>query len=393
MPRELEPLDRREKSRLALLEGVIEEGLLDFIRVGNALLEIRESKLYREWGTFKEYMRERWHVSESQGYALMDTAYIADALKKTIGSNSFQPQNHWQLTPLRRLGTSRRPNPDAWAEAWKNACVNMKTVPTEKAVSAQVDKLLRKADVNYVSPEILHWVGDFETPGIYVADVTETSFYNSMPEDVFDLIVSDPPWEEEGLELYVNLGKLALKTLKPGRFLLAFLGKMFLVDELQVLNRYLDYAWTFCLYQPDSNDRINKWQLYGAWRPVAMFIKPPVEDRRLLTWLPDSMKTTRDKRYHRWGQGTGPIKYWIEKFTLEGELVGDFYGGGGMTPSSAQATNRNFLAFDKDPDAVKAMSARLLEESWPEMPPKLDIKKVAKKNEAQVPVKGVSFKA
>jgi hypothetical protein len=386
MSRELEPLDDSEKIQLATLEVIIEEGLKDFIRVGNALMRIRESKLYREYGTFKEYISERWHISITQGYRLMDTAYIAQSLEeqKSTRSGTFSPTNYWQLTPLQRLGTSRRPNPEAWIEAWEMACKSMKNTPTEKAVSTQVDKILRKVDVNYASPEILHWVGEFETPGVYVADVTEPSFYNSMPEDIFDIIISDPPWEEEGLELYINLGKLALKTLKPGRFLMVYLGKMFLVDELQVLNRYLDYAWTFCLYQPDSNDRINKWQLYGAWRPVAMFIKPPVEDRRLLTWLPDSMKTTRDKRYHRWGQGTGPIKYWIEKFTLEGELVGDFYGGGGMTPSSAQATNRNFLAFDKDPDAVKAMSARLLEESWPEMPPKLDIKKVAKKNEAQV---------
>jgi protein gp37 len=48
--------------RLAVLEAVIQNGLRTFIEVGNALLEIRNDRLYREQGfaTFEDYCRKRW---------------------------------------------------------------------------------------------------------------------------------------------------------------------------------------------------------------------------------------------------------------------------------------------------------------------------------------------
>ena len=53
----IEPLP----SRLAELETVIESGIRTFVDVGRALLEIRDSRLYREsYPTFDEYCRERW---------------------------------------------------------------------------------------------------------------------------------------------------------------------------------------------------------------------------------------------------------------------------------------------------------------------------------------------
>ena len=42
-------------------EAVIERGLRTFVEVGEALLRIRDERLYREThGTFEDYCRERW---------------------------------------------------------------------------------------------------------------------------------------------------------------------------------------------------------------------------------------------------------------------------------------------------------------------------------------------
>ena len=50
-----------EISRLQELEQVVETGLTVFVKVGNALLEIRDSRLYRQQcPTFETYCRERW---------------------------------------------------------------------------------------------------------------------------------------------------------------------------------------------------------------------------------------------------------------------------------------------------------------------------------------------
>ena len=47
--------------RLAECEAVIERGQQTFIEVGQALMEIRDSRLYREThATFEAYCNERW---------------------------------------------------------------------------------------------------------------------------------------------------------------------------------------------------------------------------------------------------------------------------------------------------------------------------------------------
>lgn len=55
-----------EVSRLHELESVIERGLETFVKVGNALKEIRDSRLYREsHPDFEGYCRERWDMTKT----------------------------------------------------------------------------------------------------------------------------------------------------------------------------------------------------------------------------------------------------------------------------------------------------------------------------------------
>jgi len=70
---------------LAHLEGIIERGLETFIEVGEALLRIREERLYREDGypSFEAYCQQRWghrrawadrHISAVRKLAELDPA-------------------------------------------------------------------------------------------------------------------------------------------------------------------------------------------------------------------------------------------------------------------------------------------------------------------------------
>jgi hypothetical protein len=72
-----EPARIGESSRLVDLEGVIERGLSTFVEVGEALLEIRDARLYRlTHGTFEDYCRERWGLGVSRTHQLMDAAKV-----------------------------------------------------------------------------------------------------------------------------------------------------------------------------------------------------------------------------------------------------------------------------------------------------------------------------
>ncbi len=56
-------LEGEEASTLAECEAVIEKGMDTFLEVGNALLRIRDERLYRVgFSTFQEYCQARWQM-------------------------------------------------------------------------------------------------------------------------------------------------------------------------------------------------------------------------------------------------------------------------------------------------------------------------------------------
>lgn len=61
------------KSRLSELESAIDTGLRSIEKAGAALKEINELRLYEEAGfsTFEAYCKERWNISRSYGYRLI----------------------------------------------------------------------------------------------------------------------------------------------------------------------------------------------------------------------------------------------------------------------------------------------------------------------------------
>ena len=82
MNNELITLD--ERSRLYQLEETIRQGLNTFVDVGNALLEIRDKRLYRqEYSTFEEYCREQWGMKQSRAYQFMDSAKVVGNLQSS----------------------------------------------------------------------------------------------------------------------------------------------------------------------------------------------------------------------------------------------------------------------------------------------------------------------
>src|ERR1019366_1351557 len=72
-------LDFTESNRLAELENIISSGIRTFDKVGTALFEIRDARLYRqEHKTFKDYCRAKWKMTDRRPRQLIDaTATVA----------------------------------------------------------------------------------------------------------------------------------------------------------------------------------------------------------------------------------------------------------------------------------------------------------------------------
>ncbi len=68
-------------SRLDHCERIIENGFGVFIAVGEALAEIRDSKLYKDsHKTFEAYCKARWDLGRSRAYELIDQAKVTKAI-------------------------------------------------------------------------------------------------------------------------------------------------------------------------------------------------------------------------------------------------------------------------------------------------------------------------
>lgn len=77
----VELLTVEDCARLERLEAVIERGQKIFVEVGNALMEIRDARLYRDTHeTFEAYCQERWGWSASRSRQLIAAAKTVTAV-------------------------------------------------------------------------------------------------------------------------------------------------------------------------------------------------------------------------------------------------------------------------------------------------------------------------
>ena len=79
---------------LSSCEERIRKGWGTFMSVGEALLKIRNERLYRTgYASFEEYYRSKWQYQKSQVYRLIDAAKVLRALSPT-GEVSGRPIDH-----------------------------------------------------------------------------------------------------------------------------------------------------------------------------------------------------------------------------------------------------------------------------------------------------------
>lgn len=143
-------LTTTEATRLAELEIVIERGLQTFIEVGSALMEIRNSRLYRQThATFEEYCQERWDLRRSRTYQLMDAAEVVENLKSStiveLSSGPLPlPLNEAQARPLARLGV------DMQRQVWQKA---VETAPQGRITARHIETVVREFESAQAEPD------------------------------------------------------------------------------------------------------------------------------------------------------------------------------------------------------------------------------------------------
>jgi len=135
----IEAISADESKRLIALEETIKQGLDTFVEVGEALLEIRDSRLYRiEHSTFENYCREKWGMSRTFAFYQIEAAKTVNNLN--VHNCEHKPTTESQARPLTKLPPKDQPK--AWQKAVEIAGGEQ---PTAKQVSQAVVEI-SKAD-------------------------------------------------------------------------------------------------------------------------------------------------------------------------------------------------------------------------------------------------------
>jgi hypothetical protein len=133
-----------EKNELETLEGIIGRSIGSFIAVGNALLTIRDQRLYRgDFKTFKDYCNDKWGMGKAHANRLISGSRVAANLAPRgdlCAPCEIQPTNEAQVRPLTILEPGQQC--EVWEEAVRSADGK---VVTYRLVKALVTELIGPA--------------------------------------------------------------------------------------------------------------------------------------------------------------------------------------------------------------------------------------------------------
>jgi len=157
----------QESARLVELEGKISSGLQTFVDVGEALMEIRDSRLYRgvEHKTFEAYCREKWNFSKPYATQLIGAAKVVRNIE-TVAIATV-PKTESQARPLAKLPAEQQPA--AWEKAVEKAGGEQPTAFRPSSTSSINRSRKQAGNVDYSDvrdqkgrvdsmPTPIHWV-------------------------------------------------------------------------------------------------------------------------------------------------------------------------------------------------------------------------------------------
>lgn len=86
--------------KLVELEEIIDRGLASFVEVGNALIEIRDAKMYgSEYATFEEYCDKRFGFTRQRAYQLIAATKTVREMSTRVGADEV-PTSEMQARVL-----------------------------------------------------------------------------------------------------------------------------------------------------------------------------------------------------------------------------------------------------------------------------------------------------
>jgi site-specific DNA-methyltransferase (adenine-specific) len=185
-----------------------------------------------------------------------------------------------------------------------------------------------------------------------------------LADQSVDAIVTDPPYDADGVPIFEPFGAFALRVLKPSRLAIVYAGHLQLDREMDLLARGgLTYMWHGAIVLTGRHTRVRTRMVFGQHRSVLLYSAGPYRPR---SWLNDLVFAEgrggpEERPLHPWQQALEPVRHWVRQVSQPGELIVDPFIGSGTTAVAAVMEGRRFIGSDIDAGCVETTRRRLVE--------------------------------
>lgn len=385
-------LTELEFNELQQCEQTIERGLKTFVEVGNALLKIRDKRLYREThGTFEDYCNDRWSMDRRYAYRHIEAAEVVANIE--MWSMDHKPENIRQTRPLTKL------EPEVQREAWREVVEKHGENITAKKVEEEVkewipvneeikrsknepmfiadtpEEIIRKAN-QLKRQRKEERLKEKEQRRIEISDRARNisithelidlrhgdfiHVLSDIPDGSVDLILTDPPYPHEFIDCWSKLGAFAKRVLKPGGFCVAYSGKSHLPEVYERVGDYLDYYWTCNLIHTGNLSLEKGRNVITGWKPIILW-------QNGFSKVSETLKDTiigtgTEKVHHQWQQAENELDIFIEYFTDPGDTIVEPFAGGGTTLVACAKKKRKVYGAEIDDISYGVCKKRIYDE-------------------------------
>lgn len=204
-------------------------------------------------------------------------------------------------------------------------------------------------------------------------------FFEAEGDDGFlkhnsiDAIFTDPPYIDSWREWWAPFLGIAADILKPGGFLISYVGHVRLPDLFEALretqiedpgkiskNNRLEFFWICALDHSGLIKAVHPRSVQCGFKPIIILYKPPM--RQPYKYFNDLIRGSgREKSAHPWQQSAIELIPLIDAFTAPGSTVLDPFMGSGTTGIACKMTARKFIGFDISQENVEIATTRISE--------------------------------
>jgi ParB-like chromosome segregation protein Spo0J len=165
-----------------------------------------------------------------------------------------------------------------------------------------------------------------------------------IPNHSVDIILTDPPYTQEYLPLWDDLGAFAARVLKPTGVLLAYSGQLHLPQVLAMLTKHLRWWWMCAIQHTGTSGYIvaGGRRVINQWKPLLVltpYDAPPLQVQ-FRDWIEGG---GRQKELHNWEQSTEEAVRILQTFGSPGALVVDPFAGSGSFGRAALQAGMRFI--------------------------------------------------